>query len=204
MAVIVVGGHSRNIGKTSVAAGIVAGFPELDWTAIKITQYGHGICAANGGCCACATPDHAAAVTEERDRSGKTDTSRLLTAGAKHVYWVRTRQGYLAEAIKRVRQVMAQSENVIIESNSIMGFVRPDLYLVVVDPAKADFKQSVRLFVDRADALLVPEECMEEKAWAGDWPGIMKNMPVLPLRLPGYITPEVLEYVRGAVSLVRG
>ena len=48
MAVIVVGGHSRSVGKTSVVAGIIAALPEMRWTAAKITQYGHGICSANG------------------------------------------------------------------------------------------------------------------------------------------------------------
>ena len=48
MAVIVVGGHSRNIGKTSVVAGLIARLPEFHWTAFKITQYGHGFCTADG------------------------------------------------------------------------------------------------------------------------------------------------------------
>ncbi len=42
---VVVGGNSRNIGKTSVAASIIRGTVELGWTALKITQYGHGRCA---------------------------------------------------------------------------------------------------------------------------------------------------------------
>ena len=44
--IVVVGGHTRNIGKTSLAAGIVAAFPEMHWTAFKITQFGHGVCSA--------------------------------------------------------------------------------------------------------------------------------------------------------------
>ena len=54
MALIVVGGHSRSVGKTSVVAGIIAALPEMHWTAAKITQYGHGICSANGRTCDCA------------------------------------------------------------------------------------------------------------------------------------------------------
>ena len=40
---IVVGGHTRNIGKTSVVAGLIQALPQFDWTAMKITQFGHGI-----------------------------------------------------------------------------------------------------------------------------------------------------------------
>ena len=43
MSLIVIGGHSRNVGKTSVVAGLIAATPQLNWTAFKITQYGHGI-----------------------------------------------------------------------------------------------------------------------------------------------------------------
>ena len=58
MAVVVVGGHSRNIGKTSVVAGLIARLPEFHWTAFKITQYGHGFCTADGAPCDCQTDDH--------------------------------------------------------------------------------------------------------------------------------------------------
>src|SRR6266436_1909073 len=37
MAIIVVGGHTRNIGKTSVVAGLIAALPEMHWTAFKVT-----------------------------------------------------------------------------------------------------------------------------------------------------------------------
>ena len=65
MAIVVVGGHSRNVGKTSVVAGLIAAMPERAWLAVKITQYGHGICSANGEPCDCVTADHASAITEE-------------------------------------------------------------------------------------------------------------------------------------------
>ena len=73
---VVVGGHSRNIGKTSVVAGLIAALPEFGWTAVKITQYGHGICSANGEACDCATADHTIAVSEERHPDSGTDSSR--------------------------------------------------------------------------------------------------------------------------------
>ena len=33
-----------------------------------------------------------------------------------------------------VRQKLAESQNAILESNSILKFLRPDLYLTVLDP----------------------------------------------------------------------
>ena len=65
--------------------------------------------------------------------------------------------GTLAEAMPRIREELARAENAVIESNSILRFLAPDLYLSVLDPAVEDFKESARYFLDRADAVLVPE-----------------------------------------------
>ena len=83
-------------GKTSVVAGLIAALPELHWTALKITQYGHGVCSAIGEPCDCATDDHSWAITEEKNAGGDSDTSRFLSAGATKVWWVRTQHGRLA------------------------------------------------------------------------------------------------------------
>ena len=135
MPILVIGGHTRSVGKTSVVAGLIAALPAFHWTALKITQYGHNVCSANGEACDCATADHSWAVSEEKDRSGESDTSRFLVAGADHSWWVRTQQGHLAEAMPRIRKILAATQNAIIESNSILRFVKPDLYLTVLDPA---------------------------------------------------------------------
>jgi hypothetical protein len=42
-----------------------------------------------------------------------------------------------------------------VESNSLLQFLRPSLYFAVVDPAKEDFKDSARVALDRADALVL-------------------------------------------------
>src|ERR1700761_8718666 len=156
MPIIVIGGHTRNIGKTSVVAGLIAALPQHNWTAIKITQFGHNVCSANGEPCDCQTADHTLAVSEERDPTTGTDTSRFLAAGARRVFWVRTRQGQLAEAMPRVRKLLAESEYTLVESNSVLRFLQPDLSLSVLDPSVADFKPSALRYLDRTDGLIVP------------------------------------------------
>ncbi|MGC2111549.1 MAG: hypothetical protein WA655_18680, partial [Candidatus Korobacteraceae bacterium] len=199
MAIVVVGGHSRSVGKTSVVAGIIAGLPEFHWTAMKITQYGHGICSANGKLCDCATDDHSWAVSEERDRSGESDSSRFLVSGAVRSLWVRTRQGMLAEAMPRVRQELSGAENAILESNSVMRFLRPDLYLTVLDTATADFKLSAQQFLDRADAVILHEES-GSIAWSNVSLKPVANRPMFHIRPPKYVTPDLLEFVRGRLQ----
>ena len=195
MALIVVGGHSRSVGKTSVVAGLIAALPEFHWTAMKITQYGHGICSANGELCDCATDDHSWAVTEERDRSGESDTSRFLVSGAARSLWVRTRQGMLAEAMPRVRQELAAAENAILESNSVMRFLRPDLYLTVLDASTADFKPSAQEFLDRADAVILHRGA-DHVAWTNVSLKPVAGKPTFRIEPPGYVTPELVAFVR--------
>jgi hypothetical protein len=197
MPILVIGGHSRSVGKTSVVAGLISALPEFCWTALKITQHGHDICSADGKACDCATADHAWAVSEERNRSGESDSSRFLAAGAAHSWWVRTQQGRLAEAMPRVRQILAGAENVIIESNSILRFLKPDLYLTVLDPRTADFKGSAQTFLDRADAVLLHEvEDTANPAWERVSLKPVIDRPTFTIHPPQYVTPEVVDFVR--------
>src|SRR5258708_9441206 len=101
MKVVVVGGQSRDVGKTSVVAGIVAALPHLNWTAVKITQHGHGICSQSGEPCACSitAPDCPYAIDEEHDAAGRSDTSRFLPAGARRWRWVPPPMCQLAPAL---------------------------------------------------------------------------------------------------------
>ena len=198
MALIVIGGHSRSVGKTSVVAGLISALPELDWTAVKITQHGHGICSANGEACDCATADHSWAISEERDRSGKSDTSRFLLAGAVQVLWARTEQGRLAEAMPALRQRLKGAHNVIIESNSVLKFLRPNLYLTVLDPSTPDFKNSAREFLDRANAVIL-HQASSGPAWQAVSLKPIAERPVFRITPPHYVTPEIVEFVRAAV-----
>jgi hypothetical protein len=196
---VVIGGHSRSVGKTSVVAGVISALREYEWTAAKITQYGHGICSANGEACDCATGDHSWAITEERDRSGDSDTSRFLAAGAARVFWIRTEQGRLAEAMPTFRKRLEGARNVIIESNSVLKFLRPDLYLTVLDPSTADFKSSAREFLDRADAVI-----LHNSEVTAQWQSVslkpLANIPMFRITSPNYVTEEIVDFVRARLN----
>ena len=161
--VIVVGGHTRSIGKTQLVCDVIAAFPDANWIAGKITQYGHGVCAQNGENCDCAPTEHACALDWEAHADTGTDSARFLAAGARRSFWLRTKQGFLAEGLPLLRTALRQigadehGETIplIVESNSLLQFIKPSLYLAVVDPAKEDFKDSARAALDRADALIL-------------------------------------------------
>ncbi len=180
---IVVGGHTRSIGKTQLVCDVIRAFPRTQWIAGKITQYGHGVCAQNGENCDCAPGDHVCALDWETRADSGTDSARFLQAGAKRSFWLRTKMGYLAEGLPLLRRALGElasgeggagsgSEShgepmvhtdltnaaVIVESNSLMQFVKPSLYFAVIDPLKEDFKASAQLALDRAHALVLRGE----------------------------------------------
>lgn len=194
MAIVVIGGQSRSVGKTSVVAGLISALPSYNWTAIKITQFGHGRCSLDGKPCDCATEDRCWAINEERDQAGKSDTSRFLAAGARRSFWVRTEQGRLSEAIPVLQRKIAEAENVIFESNSILGFIQPDLYITVLDSGTQDFKASARSFLDRADAYISHQNLDSQHAVILPRADLR---PTFVIRPPEYVTPELVEFVEG-------
>ena len=153
-----IGGHTRNIGKTSVVEGIIRATAELNWTAVKITQFGHGVCTGDCDSCSCADNVDQFSITDELDRDTGSDTSRFLAAGARRSLWVRTRQGELHTAVPSLKKEIEDVDFVIVESNSLRRFIKPDVYLQVFDPSKADFKRSARQFFDLSDAYIFATE----------------------------------------------
>ena len=159
-----VGGHTRSIGKTQLVCDVIQAFPKVNWIAGKITQYGHGVCARNGENCDCAPTEHACALDWETQAHTGTDSARFLEAGAKRSFWLRTKQGYLAEGLPLLREALREAATeiapetraaLIVESNSLMQFLKPSLYFAVIDPDKEDFKESAQKALDRANALVL-------------------------------------------------
>ena len=202
---IVVGGHTRSIGKTQLVCDVISAFRAANWIAGKITQYGHGVCAQNGENCGCAPDEHVCAINWETQADTGTDSARFLAAGAHRSFWLRTKQGFLAEGLPLLRAALQQTieagttelRPVIVESNSLLQFLKPSLYLAVVDPGKEDFKDSARVALDRADALVLrgsshtfpsrgpawvklPPQLLRERPWVSQGEG--EPLPE-PLRL---------------------
>jgi hypothetical protein len=190
---VVVGGHTRNIGKTSVICSIIGSTRQFAWTAIKITQYGHGVCSKDGEDCECALPDHPFALQKELNIRSGTDTSRFLAAGAQCSYWARTATGNLGEAIPALRRIWESTENTIVESNSILQFVRPDLYLTVLDFGVEDFKDSSRRYLDRADAVVAVSA--GPAVWKGVAGSLWHDKPTFAVSAPDYFSEKLAGFI---------
>jgi len=197
---VVVGGHSRNIGKTSVVAGLIRKLRDRHWTAIKITQYGHGVCSNKNQACGCeAEPEHPFALSEEYE-PGPTDSGRFLAAGAERSFWLRAPAGELARAAGTLGKILDQSENVIVESNSVVELVRPDVFLMLLDFSCQDFKASSMRFLDRADAYVVIDRGINAPLWEDISRGLWDGKPQFLVKPPRYVTAAVSGFVKSRLS----
>jgi hypothetical protein len=193
---VVVGGHTRNIGKTSVICSIISGIPEAGWIAIKITQHGHGVCSTSGSSCDCAPASalHPWALDQEPGPSAS-DSGRFLRAGARESWWLRTAQGQLGEAVTPLRELVGHGD-VIIESNSVLQFFRPDLYVVVIDFHNPDMKESTRRYLDRADAFVVTGGGHARTRWNGIPQRWFQGKPHFRAHAPEFVDEALIEWIR--------
>jgi hypothetical protein len=102
----------------------------------------------------------------------------------------------------RVRQILSGAQNVIIESNSVLRFLKPDLYLTVLDPQTADFKTSAQTFLDRADAVIL-HSAEDPNAFAWERVSLkpVASRPIFAIQPPQYVTDEVSSFVRSRLHV---
>ena len=185
MTTIVVGGHARKVGKTSVAAGLIAAFSRYAWTAIKISSH------KQAGDSTFGTYD----IHEESDRTGTSDTSRFLIAGASRSLWVRVGEDGLESAMPRLLQTMQSSPFVMIESNRILRYIQPDIYIMVLRYDVADFKESARETLRQAHAIVAINWNSSLPAWKGISRETLAGIPLFTTTDPSIIPAGLLDLV---------
>lgn len=203
MKLVVVGGQVRKVGKTSVVAGLVRGLNSLAWTAVKISHHGgdgdlQDTQSAND------LPAHLDFIwSEEKDPNGHNDTSRYLAAGARRALWMRARGGKLAQALPGLLKALEGDEHVIIESNSILAFFKPAVFLFVIDESRQELKASARQFLPRADAFVRVGPELKSPVWAGISLPMLGEKPVFPAPVGEWSDPTLNRFVGERLASAR-
>jgi hypothetical protein len=82
-----------------------------------------------------------------------------------------------------------------------MKFLRPDLYISVLDYQTADFKNSAREFLDRASAVILHQAAHDTvPAWSGVSLKLLQRKPVFRVSPPQYVNDDVISFVREQLS----
>jgi len=153
--IVAVSGFSSNVGKSTLVCELLSRLS--GWEAIKLTRGHYRSCGRDPeACCVSDLIGDEPIVRSGRDgnyEAGK-DTGRFWDAGAVNVHWViandeQVRPG-IDEALSRV-----QTEGVIIEGNSFLEFVSPDLAIMCARAEGGTFKSSARRGLALSNVLYV-------------------------------------------------
>ena len=128
---IIVGGETRKAGKTTVVCRLIRGFPDLTWTAVKISAHAHGL------------PPGAWALVAEAESGPANDTQRYLGAGAAHALWLR---GNLEAALPALRERLAHAPHWIVESTRAAAWLEHDVAILVTNENGEEIKNHARDF----------------------------------------------------------
>ena len=191
MTTIVIGGHSRNVGKTSIVEAIITAWPQYSWTAVKMSSHWH----RDDAVCDRKSEEEICRVDEEHDRNNGTDTGRYLAAGASRAFWIRVREGRLKQALPQLIPVL-QNPYVIIESNGIVKHIRPSLFLMVHRYDVRDYKKGALETIGRAHAVVAVNCTGDAPAWEGISPETVSGIPIFQVSDLHVLPQDLIEFIR--------
>jgi hypothetical protein len=192
MTMIVVGGHSRKVGKTAVSEALIRAFRQYPWTAIKISSHWH------------ADPAVADDYLIHEESSGKgrdSDSARYLAAGASRAFWVQVRPHRLAEAMPSLLPIFQSSPFVIVESNALPVYMQPDIYLMVLRCDVDEFKESARETLGRAHAIVSVDSGMSIPAWKDGVRAAMAGIPIFTTQEPGNLPAGLVGFIKSRLGI---
>jgi LAO/AO transport system kinase len=82
------------------------------------------------------------------------DTKRLLDAGAEEVLWVQSPTNELNEVLPMAIDRLSHLDGIIIEGNSAIELLKPDIVVFIADASKENIKPSARRILKQADIVI--------------------------------------------------
>lgn len=152
---LIIGGASRNVGKTGLVCGLIRRFsPEREIISLKISGINPGNDPGHG--------KHGPApekfdLLEETNRDGIKDSSKMLLAGAQKAYYLRTRDEYLGEAMDHFFSIEGEERVIICESISLRRIIGPGLFVIVRSNSEESIKKSLGEVLHLVDLTIVSD-----------------------------------------------
>ncbi len=148
---LAVGATNRNLGKTEFICRLLQRFIEHEIIAIKIKSIYPDDKKFHGKDL---DPDTNYLIRKENPVFGLDDSKRFLSAGAKSVYYIKSKIEHLGVAIREVISEYSASQLFIAESNSVMQYFTPGGFLMIKGPNPDDYKPSSLKFMDQSDMII--------------------------------------------------
>jgi hypothetical protein len=123
--VLLISGNGRNVGKTTLACRIIAQFSKsISVTGLKISPHFHDFSIEN------VIFKNDNIVIVEENKINQKDSSLMLQAGAKNVYFVMVKPERLADELEHIISLLP-GHLVVCEAGGLREFTSPGLFLMV-------------------------------------------------------------------------
>ena len=136
-----IGGSQSNVGKTSLAVSLLKYLTtgSRKWGAMKYTG----------------TSSLPSVVTDKGIlmEKGK-DTWQMLKAGASDVVWIKSPRSRLISVLPKALKRLSGLDGLIIEGNSAIEFLKPDIVIFIVGGDKTSWKSATVKFIGKAGIIL--------------------------------------------------
>jgi hypothetical protein len=124
---LLIAGTGNKSGKTTFACRVIEQFRQCGIAAVKITPHFHEITpgllllAENKGF----------SIFEELDPSTNKDTSRMLSAGAKKVFFAKVTDNDLLNAFNEILKFIPDGTPIVCESPGLRYFLNPGIFIIM-------------------------------------------------------------------------
>lgn len=125
---ILIAGTGTKSGKTTMACRIIEQFKHLGIAAIKISPHFHETTA---GLRTIEEESESYAIYEETNSDSSKDTSRMLKAGATHVFFAKVFDERLLFVFNKIKDLITEGTPIVCESPALRNFVRPGIFIIM-------------------------------------------------------------------------
>ncbi len=127
---LIVTGNARNVGKTTLVDAIIRKFADRNKIiGLKVSTIRPEEETFHGN-----HPEQQPqtfSIEEETDRSGGSDTSRMLLAGARRSWYVRAQKDYLEKAVSEFLTIAPSDALIVAESRALRSVAEPSILILI-------------------------------------------------------------------------
>ena len=145
---LLISGTGRNSGKTTLVCNLINQHKDHHpITAIKIAPHAHHVDANDE---ILVQNEQFQIIREGKTNTGK-DSSLMLKAGAREVFYVQAEDQNLKAAFQLLLPMLSPKDMYICESGGLRNFAKPDLYFIIHNADNSFIKESARHLIPLAD-----------------------------------------------------
>ena len=149
---LILSGNGRNTGKTSFVCRVIASVSkEIPLTAIKVSPHFHPDSKLSD---AIYTDEHFI-ISLETDPWRHKDTSRMLSAGAKKVFYIEVKDDHLEDALKAIMPSIPSDTPVICESGGMRQLIEPSIFIMLNRTGREELKAGFKKLSPLANKIIM-------------------------------------------------